>query len=65
MKYGESLIEILQGDARLHIAVEHDKNGYFASCPNLPGCHAQGDSYAEVVANIHEAAALYLASLND
>ncbi len=65
MENGESLIRIRQGDAGLRVAIEHDEHGYFASCPNFPGCHTQGDSYAEVVANIHEAAALHLESLTD
>lgn len=65
MKYGESLIQIRQGDADLRVEIEHDRHGYFACCPDLPGCQTQGDTYAEAVANIHEAAALYLASLKD
>ena len=38
-------------------------SGYHASCPVLPGCHSQGDTLGEAVANIQEAIALYVESL--
>jgi len=34
--------------------------GYVASVPALPGCVSQGDSRAEVSANIREAIELYI-----
>ncbi len=37
--------------------------GYHASCPALPGCHSQGDTLDDAVANIKEAIALYIESL--
>jgi predicted RNase H-like HicB family nuclease len=37
--------------------------GYHASCPVLPGCHSEGDTLEESVANIREAVAVYLESL--
>jgi predicted RNase H-like HicB family nuclease len=37
--------------------------GYHASCPSLKGCHSQGDSFEEASANISEAIALYIESL--
>ena len=43
--------------------IERDDNGYFAYCPGLPGCHTQGDSFEEALANAREAAQLYLKSL--
>ncbi|MBL7645972.1 MAG: type II toxin-antitoxin system HicB family antitoxin [Candidatus Hydrogenedentes bacterium] len=49
----------------LRFAIEHDEHGYFAHCPDLPGCHTQGDTYAEALEHIHEAAELYLESLED
>lgn len=44
--------------------------GYSVSVPALPGCHSQGDTRAEALANIREAADLWLevteaASLRD
>ena len=37
--------------------------GYHAYCPTLPGCHSQGDTLDDAVANMHEAMELYLESL--
>jgi len=34
--------------------------GYVATVPALPGCESQGDSREEVMANIREAADLYI-----
>jgi predicted RNase H-like HicB family nuclease len=39
--------------------------GYHAFCPALPGCHAQGETLDEAVANIREAIALYIESLRE
>jgi predicted RNase H-like HicB family nuclease len=43
--------------------IEKDKNGYYAFCPKLKGCHSQGDTLEEVLENIKEAIELYLESL--
>jgi len=37
--------------------------GYHAFCPTLKGCHSQGDTLDEAIANIREAIDLYLESL--
>jgi predicted RNase H-like HicB family nuclease len=37
--------------------------GYHAMCPSLPGCHSQGDTLDEAVANIREAIEVYLDSM--
>lgn len=42
-----------------------EDGGYHAFCPALKGCHAQGDTYDEALANIHEAIEAYLESLRD
>ena len=34
--------------------------GYSASVPALPGCHSQGETIEEAMANIREAAELWL-----
>jgi predicted RNase H-like HicB family nuclease len=31
-----------------------EEGGYFAYCPVLQGCHAEGESYAEVIENIED-----------
>lgn len=50
---------------RVHIILEKDEDGYYAYCPNLPGCQSQGDSLEEVQANIKEAVELYLETLSE
>jgi predicted RNase H-like HicB family nuclease len=40
---------------KFSVVVEKDKDGYFASCPELQGCYTQGDSYEEVMENIKDA----------
>lgn len=39
------------------------EGGYHASCPALPGCHSEGDTLDEAIANIREAIAVYVESL--
>jgi predicted RNase H-like HicB family nuclease len=46
------------------VIIEHDEHGYFAYCPELKGCHTQGQTLEEVRANIREATALYLETLS-
>jgi len=49
--------------SKVSVVIEKDDNGYFAFCPELEGCHSQGDSMDEVVSNIKEAIELYLETL--
>ena len=37
------------------IKPDPEDGGYNVSCPALPGCHSQGDTIEEAVANIQEA----------
>ena len=37
-----------------------ETGGYNVSCPSLPGCHSQGDTIDEALANIREAIELYI-----
>ena len=49
---------------KFRIVIEQDEDGAFvASCPSLPGCHSQGATRSEAMANIREAIAGYLESL--
>ncbi|MGA2866874.1 MAG: type II toxin-antitoxin system HicB family antitoxin [Verrucomicrobiota bacterium] len=43
--------------------IEGDADGYYAYCPELKGCQTQGDSVEESLANLREAAELYLETL--
>ena len=42
------------------ITPDEDGVGYVAVCPSLPGCHSQGDTWEEVIANIKEAIDLWI-----
>jgi len=50
---------------KVNIIIEKDKNGYFAFCPELKGCHTQGDTLEEVLENIKEAIELYVETLSE
>ncbi|MGH7456994.1 MAG: type II toxin-antitoxin system HicB family antitoxin [bacterium] len=45
---------------RFSVLVEHDKDGYFAFCPELQGCYSQGNTYEEALENIKDAIQLHL-----
>lgn len=47
---------------RVHIEPDED-DVFVAECPTLPGCVSQGATRAEAIANIKDAIAGYLASL--
>ncbi|MBF0202919.1 MAG: type II toxin-antitoxin system HicB family antitoxin [Desulfamplus sp.] len=49
---------------KLNIVIEKDQYGYYAFCPELKGCHTQGDSIEQALENIKEAAELYLETLS-
>ena len=49
----------------LNAIIEKDEFGYFAYVPALEGCVSQGKSYEEALANINEAAKLYLESIDE
>jgi len=49
---------------RYRVLIEPDEDGVFvAEVPALPGCVSQGNTRTEAVANIKEAIAAYLESL--
>ncbi len=51
---------------RLLVVFETDEDGWeVASCPTLPGCHSQGRTRSEALANIQEAIRGYLASMRE
>lgn len=48
------------------VIIEPDETGgYVASCPSLPGCHSQGETLEEAIANIREAIGLYIEVLEE
>lgn len=49
---------------KLPVVFEADEDGWVvATCPMLPGCHSQGRTKDEALANIREAVEGYLASM--
>ncbi|HEY4510736.1 MAG TPA: type II toxin-antitoxin system HicB family antitoxin [Candidatus Paceibacterota bacterium] len=42
------------------VVIEKDKDGYFASCPELQGCYSQGDTYEKALENIKDAIKLHI-----
>jgi predicted RNase H-like HicB family nuclease len=42
------------------LLVPEKVGGYSVSVPALPGCHSEGDTLREALANIREAASLWL-----
>ncbi|PKL59358.1 MAG: type II toxin-antitoxin system HicB family antitoxin [Methanomicrobiales archaeon HGW-Methanomicrobiales-4] len=42
------------------ILEEEEEGGYSVHCPLLKGCHSQGNTRDEAIANIREAIELYL-----
>jgi antitoxin HicB len=52
------------GAIKLAVTLEQDEDGYITvSCPALPGCHSQGKTDEEAIANIKEAIRGYIASM--
>lgn len=51
---------------RFLVAFETDEDGWeVVSCPALPGCHSQGRTRREALANIREAIKGYLESMRE
>ena len=49
---------------KYRVRIEQDESGWFiAECPALPGCISQGETRSEALANIQDAIAGYLYSL--
>jgi predicted RNase H-like HicB family nuclease len=42
------------------VVIEKSEEGFAVSVPGLPGCHSQGDTEAEALANIRDAIREYL-----
>ncbi|QJA05387.1 type II toxin-antitoxin system HicB family antitoxin [Thermosulfurimonas marina] len=55
----------MEGKVKVTVVIEKDEFGYYAYCPELKGCHSQGDTLEEVLKNIKEAIELYLETLDE
>jgi predicted RNase H-like HicB family nuclease len=49
---------------KFNILFQKDEHGYFAFCPELKGCHSQGDTFEEAKENIREAIELYIETMS-
>ncbi len=48
------------------VTLDDGEDGYIvASCPALPGCHSQGETREEALANIKEAIEGYIESMKE
>jgi predicted RNase H-like HicB family nuclease len=51
---------------KLKVLIERDEDsGYVAHVPALPGCHTQGDTIDELMANVREAIEAWLETEQD
>ncbi len=50
--------------AKVSVVIEHDESGYYAYCPELPGCHTQGPTLETAIERVKEAVDLYLETLS-
>jgi predicted RNase H-like HicB family nuclease len=48
----------------VYIEKDPEEGGYIVSCPAIKGCHSQGESMDEALANIREAISGCLKSMN-
>ena len=47
------------------VLIEESEEGFAVSVPGLPGCHSQGDTEEEALANIKDAIREYLEVVQD
>ena len=57
--------KIFEDNMQLNAIIEKDENGYYAYVPELKGCYSQGKNFEEALANIREAAELYIEDLSE
>lgn len=48
----------------VNVIYEKDEDGYYVYCPQLKGCHSQGDTFEVARDNIQEAIELYLETVS-
>ncbi len=51
-------MNLIHQNYRFAAIIENDDDGYYGYCPELDGCHVQGDSHEEVLINLHSAVKL-------
>ena len=48
----------------VNVLLSKEQEGYYVYCPELPGCHSQGETFEEAISNIKEALELYLETMS-
>ncbi len=51
--------------AKVSVVIEKDEDGFYAYCPELPGCQTQASSIDQAIERMREAVDLYLETLSD
>lgn len=47
---------VVESGMKLKVMIhEADEGGFWAEVPSIPGCATQGDSFEELLSNLHEA----------
>lgn len=64
MRYMFGKAEGTTMNRKISIVIEKDEWGYYAYCPELPGCQSQAETFEEINLNIKEAVELYLETLS-
>ena len=52
-------------DFKVFLEPDPEYGGYVVTCPSIPGCHSQGKSVEEALANIREAIELCLEVMHE
>lgn len=47
------------------VVINESEHGFDVHCPTLKGCHSQGNSFDEAMANIKDAIEQYLTALKE
>lgn len=50
---------------KYRVVLHPSEEGFAVSCPGLPGCWSQGQTEVEALANIRDAIAEYLSSVDE
>lgn len=62
----EKIKKIKTTTYNLPVIIEKDEDGFFvADCPDLAGCHTQGKTLEEAIANIRDVIKLHLKILRE
>jgi antitoxin HicB len=60
------LLTVVKREMKLSVVIRPEREGgYSVSVPGMPGCHAQGEAIDEALANIREAAELWIEVQSD